>query len=47
LFLYATLTDKYGDRWPDHEDIMERFRAGKDMEEFEKLMGLVGKPSGA
>jgi hypothetical protein len=47
LFLYATLTDKYGDRWPDHEGTMEHFRAGKDMEEFEKLMGLMGRSSGA
>ncbi|OAF99718.1 uncharacterized protein CC84DRAFT_1169230 [Paraphaeosphaeria sporulosa] len=42
LFLYATLTDKYGDRWPDQEAIMEHFHAGRDMVGFEKLMRTVG-----
>ncbi|KAF2651430.1 hypothetical protein K491DRAFT_606943 [Lophiostoma macrostomum CBS 122681] len=43
LFYYATLTDKYGDRWPDTDAIIHHFRAGRDMEEFEKLMDVVGK----
>jgi hypothetical protein len=41
LFLYATLTDKYGDRWPDHHGIVEHFQLGGDMEEFEKLATLM------
>lgn len=41
LFLYATLTDKYGDRWPDEESIIEHFNKGKDLEEFNKLLDLV------
>lgn len=47
LFLYATLMDKYGDRWPDYEDIMEHFHAGKDLEEWEKLNSLLVKESQA
>ncbi|KAF2444393.1 hypothetical protein P171DRAFT_432436 [Karstenula rhodostoma CBS 690.94] len=43
LFMYATLTDKYGDRWPELDVIRTHFQAGKDMEEFGKLMRLVGK----
>ena len=43
LFLYATLTDKYGDRWPVEDSIMEHFEAGRDLDEFEKLMCLIGE----
>lgn len=46
LFLYAKLTEKYGDRWPDEEAIIEHFWAGRDMEEFGKLMGVVGGSGG-
>jgi hypothetical protein len=43
LFLYGTLTDKYGDRWPDEDCIIEQFQAGRDMSEFEKLVDHIAK----
>lgn len=43
LFLYAMITSKYADRWPDHNAILQHYQMGKDLEEFEKLMRMIGE----